>query len=198
MSDLMAALEAALSQNADAWTEAPAETGSIYDPPPEGEYEALVSGFEFIQWDAKSADKPAGVALKVTYQVTNHSTYSGRVTSDMFTLTVPERLKWLKGWLNTMGVNVENMALTDLRPVDTGDGLLDKLLDTPVLIYVKHKVVNGERRVNTYLRQVLGEWGAGTAQPRSDITTQQTFDDFAPQQGSNAVHQGAKDDDIPF
>lgn len=181
-------LQAALDNVEQAFREAPAEGGSIYDPPPDDDYEALVNEIAFIAWEAKNGN-PAGIGLKVNYQVTNHSTYSGRICGAMFSLT-PERIGYLKGWLNTMGVDVENFDLQQLRP-EPGS-VLYSLLDVPVLIRVKRNRSNdGRLFVNVYLQQRLGD-----AVQTSDVTDRQAGFDFgAPAVG---VGRNATDDDIPF
>jgi hypothetical protein len=178
-------ITAALDSLAEAFNSAPAQGGSIYDPPPDGDYQALVHEFNFVGWDAKPAmngqpAKPAGIGLKVNYQITNDATYAGRVCGTMFNLH-PERIGYLKGWLSKLGVETDGLDIRQLRP-EPG-GLLEKLLDTPVLI----RVVRKGGYTNIYLEDRLGD--ART----SDVTSQQSFQEFAP-----AAKTRAADDDIPF
>jgi hypothetical protein len=173
----------------EAFNQAPAEGGSIYDAPPDGEYQALVNEFSFIGWDAKSADKPAGIGLKVNYQVTNHDKYAGRIVGAMYNITDPSRIGYLKGFLSTLGVDVEAFDIRTLRP-EPG-GLLHKLLDTPVVVRVKRS--NGF--TNVYLLEKVGEPNP------SDVTNQQSLEDFAMAggtvaRGTSGIKQA--DDDIPF
>lgn len=143
-------IQRALDSVQDAFNDAPAEGGSIYDPPPDGEYEALVSELAFVGWEPKNG-KPGGIGLKVNYQITNHSTYAGRITGEMYNITDPARIGYFKGWLNTMGVDVEGLNLSALRP-EPGS-ILYSLLDVPVYV----KVVRKGGYVNTYLQQRLGD-----------------------------------------
>lgn len=183
--DLMAQLEAALNDPGlqAAWNDAPAQSGSIFDPPPDGEYDALVHEFEFIAWEAKDG-KPAGMGLKVNYQVCNDAKYTGRIVGDMFGLA-PERLGFLKGWLEQFGVDTNAMSLGQLRPGIEGS-VIDPLLDKAVVVKVRRK----GQYVNVYLQQVIeGGW------QKSDVTTPDQLSAFTPHPRS-AV--GAGDDDIPF
>lgn len=207
MSDFLAALEAALDQVETEWADAPANTGSIYDLPPDGEYEALTTAFEFIEYKKKDDGSGGGVGIKVSYQVTNHNQYAGRICGDLMTIS-PERLPWLKGWLAKMNVDVDTLDLrSELRP---GSATFNALLDTPVLIKVKRSqgkvgsASEGKTFENVYLQQVLGEWGSGAAASGgtngftpirpSDVTTPQDAFSFAP----SPARQRAADDDIPF
>lgn len=178
-------IQRALDAVAGAFASAPAEGGSIYDPPPDNDYEALVNEFSFVGWEPKNG-KPGGIGLKINYQITNHSTYSGRICGAMFNLTDPERIGYLKGWLSVMEVDVESFDVRELRP--TPDSILNSLLDVPVLIRVRRS--NGY--VNVYLQQRLG-----AAVTRSDVTPPQAGFDFAGA-GVGARGQNATDDDIPF
>lgn len=181
-------IQRALDGIADAFRDAPAEGGSIYDPPPDDDYEALVHEFGFHGWEAKEG-KPGGIGLKVNYQITNHSTYAGRICGSLFNITDPARIGYLKGWLNTMGVNVEAPEFdirTYLRPEPGGP--LNALLDAKVLIRVKRS--NGY--VNIYLQQRIDD---GSYTP-SDVTPAQAGFEFATPVGRSAA--GPQDDDIPF
>jgi hypothetical protein len=170
-----------------AFKDAPAQGGSIYDPPPDGDYQALIHEFTFVGWEAKNGN-PAGIGLKVNYQVTNHATYTGRICGTMFGLA-PDRLGYLKGWLETLGVDTSDLSLTELRP-EPGS-LLSQLLDTPVMIRVKRK----DGYTNVYLTEKLGDASV------SDVTSQQDFNGFQPAaQGFAPTGRNAAkgDDDIPF
>lgn len=201
----LSALEAALAQGVEAFEQAPADAGgSMYEPPPDDDYDALIHEFDFIEWDAKSVDQVGGIALKVRYQVTNHEFYAGRICDDMFVLAeklpgghvqASERVKWLKGWLYKLGVNVEDPnVLLQCRP---GSELLNSLLDKPVRIRVKRKEDrNGQMRTNIYLLEAGGEYLPAAAPPSNQASFNDTSG-FAPQP-SNAVYGRPADDDIPF
>lgn len=194
--DLMAALDAALAGVSEAFKEAPANTGSIYDLPPDGDYQALVHEFEFIPYPA------GGIGLKVRYQITNHSLYGGRICGDLMTIS-EERIAWLKGWLAKMGVDVDTLDLArELRP---DSGTLTALLDTPVMIKVKrNQARDGSGKVyeNVYLQQMLGEWGSGASARVSDVpgAAQGEFDGggFAMAPPAHATRGMTDLDDIPF
>lgn len=184
-------LEARLAQMTGAWQDAPADTGSIYAPPPDGEYQALINEFDFIEQN----DPPHAAFLKVVFQVDNDPEYSGRLVDTLFALEDPERVKWLKSFFARLGVNVEQTPITEIRP---GSALLNGLLDTPVLIKVKRSEKSFDRdgspRVNIYLQQKLGAYRLAGA-PASDVTTQEQLGAFEPAVGKNATFDG---DDIPF
>lgn len=184
-SDVMEALQRALDGVADAFRDAPADGGSIYAPPPDDEYEALVHEFEFLSGDW-------GVGLKVNYQITESQQYSGRIVGDMFGIR-PDRIQWLKGFLSRLGVNVEELDVREIRP---GSEVLNGLLDTPVLIRIKRNRRDGQEFVNVYLQRKLGEPGSagGGFTPASDLGAQQGLG-FETGYGRA---QGATDDDIPF
>lgn len=187
--DLLEALQSALDGVEEAFRDAPADSGSLYQPPPDDDYEALVHQFEFLSGDW-------GVGLKVNFQITNHSKYSGRICGDLFGIT-PDRIGYLKNFLARLDVDVENMSVQELRP---GSDLLNSLLDTPVLIRVKSKDSgnnDGKRYTNVYLQRKLGEPGSNGQgfTPRSDLGTQQGID-FGALAGTRV--QNATDDDIPF
>lgn len=189
-------LEARLAAMAGDWADAPADTGSIYAPPPDGEYQALIHNFDFIE----SNETPKRIYLKVTYQIDNEAEYSGRRVDTLFGLEDPDRIKWLKSWLARLigAERVEQTPITDVRP---SSPLLNELLDVPVLIKVKRSdraVDNeGNPRVNIYLQQRLGDSlnGQLLARKSSDVTQQPSLDDFAPAVGRSAIND---DDDIPF
>jgi hypothetical protein len=111
-------LEARLAAMAGSWADAPADTGSIYTPPPDGEYQALIHEFDFIE----QKDPPHAVFLKVTFQVDNDPEFSGRRVDTLFSLEDPERIKWLKSFLARLGVDVEQTPITEVRP---GSALLN-------------------------------------------------------------------------
>lgn len=189
-------IQAALDAVQGAFADAPADTGSIYTPPPDDDYEALIHEFEFLGGDW-------GVGLKVRYQITNHSMYAGRVVGDLFSLT-PERIQWLKGFLGRLDVNTEEIDVTvDLRP---GSEMLNGLLDTPVLIKVKRSMGTekgtGQPKeyVNVYLQRKLGAPGSNgqgfTPIAASDVTTPADAFDFGNVGGANQYTP--TDDDIPF
>lgn len=204
---LYAALEKALAGGvSEAFEEAEARAGSIYDLPPDGEYQALIHLFEFMEYKDNK-----GIGLKVSYQITNDRVYAGRIAGDLFTIasfkpdgTVDtSRIDWLKGWLALMGVDVAQFDIaSELRP---SSPTLEALLDTPVLIKIKRtqgKWPDGSPRTfeNIYLVKPLGEWGSGAStadfapRPASDVTSQASLDGFSP---PPAVARAA-DDDIPF
>lgn len=215
MSDLLAALEAALSGGAsEAFKEAEASSGSLYDLPPDGEYQALVHLFEFMEYKDNK-----GIGLKVSYQITNHAIYAGRICGDLMTIASFEpdgqggtivntdRIAWLKGFLVKMEVDVENIDLgIDLRP---GSSMLERLIDTPVAIKIKRSEArdgSGRKFENVYLQQKIGDYGAGAAgvpagdgftpHKQSDVPGAESFD-FG-NVGVGARGGAVADDDIPF
>lgn len=184
----MADIQAALDAVQGAFKEAPAQGGSIYDPPPDGDYQALTHEFGFHGWEAKDG-RPAGIGFKVNYQVTNNAAYAGRICGAMFNISDPERIGYLKGWLTEMGVDTEAEGFDLKAALDPSGETLARLLDVPVMIRVKRS----GGYVNVYLQQRLGD------QVISDVTPPTAQQDFAlaPAAGSNAVYQHG-DEDIPF
>lgn len=183
-------LEARLAQMAGAWEDAPTDTGSLFTPPPDGDYQALVHEFRFVE-----GGTPVQAFLVNAFQIDNDPEYSGRIVDTMFSLEDPERIKWLKAHFAKLGVDVEHVPITQIVP---GSPLLNGLLDTPVLIRVKRSDKLDQRtglpRVNIYLQERLGSPGA--AAPVSDLQTGFESEDFAPVPvGRNAIQD---DDDIPF
>jgi hypothetical protein len=140
-----------LAQRQQAWDQAPASTGFGDDWPPDGDYQATILEFDFIDTEK------AGLFLKVVFQVENDATYRGRRVEQLYTLEDPDRLKYTKQALATMGVDTAGTALADIYP---DAPLLNSLLDTPVEIAVKSsEKVNektGQRYRNAYVNKRLG------------------------------------------
>jgi hypothetical protein len=136
--------------------EASADGGSMYDPPPDDDYQALINEFEFFE-----AGSPTQAFLKMRLLVQHHDKYGGRVCDTIYNLEDPDRLDWLKRDLAKIvgPERVEQLNYgVDLLP---GSAFLEKeLLDVPVLIRVKRpgkKNAKGYEIVNVYLQQRLGD-----------------------------------------
>jgi hypothetical protein len=82
-------LEARLAAMDDEFRRAPSES-SLYEPPPDGTYQALVDS-----WDHFEGGEPRQAFLKCVFQVQNHPDYGGRYAETIFSLEDPERLTFL-------------------------------------------------------------------------------------------------------
>ena len=134
--------------------DAPASS-SMYDAPPDDDYQALIHEFDFFE-----AGSPTQAFLKFRYQVQHHPEYGGRICDNVYNLEDPDRIEYLKRDLARL-VGEEKVAQlnygTDLLP---GSDFLESLLDVPVLIRVKRPGKTnskGYEIVNVYLQQRLGE-----------------------------------------
>ena len=182
-------LEERLAANLAAFNEAPADTGSLFELPPDGEYQASVYEFDFFE-----GGDPKQAYLKIVCVVEHDETYTGR-RCDLgpYSLEDAERFRFLKADLRRLGAEPETYALTDLLP---GSEFLKGLLDTPVEIKVvtrdKVNPKTGEVYRNVWLQKRLGAPGSAAEgfTPASDVPAR--TGDFSPPAG------GYDDDDIPF
>lgn len=216
----LAALEQRLAEMADAWDDAPADTGSIYTPPPDGTYPAILLEFRFIE----RKTPPHDFFLVVIWQI--KAIMAGKRVEQVYALEERERLPVLKAMLSRLDALPERFE--DIRP---GTEYMNGLLDTPAIIAVKTAVNKdtgevftddrGRRRVNVYVNERIGDpadidsidWaemgrtvnggfapgGNGfTPAGGSDLgSTQTQLGDFGAA-GTQGMYGGATDDDIPF
>jgi hypothetical protein len=165
-------LEARLAAMDDEFRRAPSES-SLYEPPPDGTYQALVDS-----WDHFEALESGRAFLKCVFQVQNHPDYGGRYAETIFSLEDPGRLTFLKQFIRRLGGmtqdEVDALSMTAFAP---NSGLLRALLDTPVEIKVVRKGSNpkdaGRPYVNTYLQHRLGD-----PVSRSDVTSNADIEAF--------------------
>jgi hypothetical protein len=135
--------------------EASADGGSMYDPPPDDDYQALIHEFDFFE-----AGPPTQAFLKMRFQVQHHPEYGGRFADTVYSLEDPDRIDWLKKDLATLVGREQVEQLNDGVDLLPGSDFLESLLDVPVLIRVKRpgrKNAKGYEIVNVYLQQRLGD-----------------------------------------
>lgn len=150
--------------------------GGFDDLPPDGDYQVVIDGFEFIE-----SQKNLRLYLKTIGTVAT-GPHKGRRVSTLHDLEDPDRLKYLKKHLSTL--EVEPVSLRHLEAELAG------ALDVPFLVAVK---TNGEYR-NVYFNQKLG----GPIR-ESDVTppaAQQPLVGGVPQTKPASAITG--DADIPF
>lgn len=144
-------LEDRLAKMQPAFQQASADTGSPFDPPPDGDYQALVKRFDFFESKAGQA------FLKTEMEVVHDPHYSGREASVVHNLEDPDRINYLKRHLAILGADVDAL---DLRLVRPGSVVLEALCDTPVEITVKtsdRTDKDGNPYRNVYVNRRLGD-----------------------------------------
>ena len=139
-----------------AYADAPTEPPSQFDPPPDGDYQALVHEFDFFE-----GGTPKQAYLKIRFQVQHHPEHAGRFAEIVYSLEDPERIGYLKaGFAKLIGTDAANRMniAVDCLP---GSELLESLLDVPVLIRVKTgnriNQKTGKPYVGVYIEQRLGD-----------------------------------------
>jgi hypothetical protein len=185
-------LAARLARLQSNFQEASADGGSMYDPPPDDDYQALINEFEFFE-----AGQPTQAFLKMRLLVQHHDKYGGRVCDTIYNLEDPDRLDWLKRDLAKIvgPERVEQLNYgVDLLP---GSAFLEKeLLDVPVLIRVKRPGKTnskGYEIVNVYIQQRLGD------QQRPQQDRLPTSGSDVPEPAADEfVHPRAEDGDNPL
>lgn len=159
--------------------------GSLYELPPDGDYQALVHRFDFFESNAGQA------FLKTELEIQNDPQYSGRIASTVHNLEDPDRIGWLKGHLQLLGMDVDGLDLREIRP---GSPRLQELLDTPVAIAIKTSDrldKDGQPYRNVYVNQRLG----------APLTTGGAKTSDVPGDEAGFTHEPAvatADDKIPF
>lgn len=163
-----------LARMQTAFNEAKEPSGG-FELPPDGDYQALVHGFDFLEFSDVAF-------LKTELQIHNDPEYAGAQASTVHNLEDPDKLGWLKQHLAILGVDVANFDLTEIRP---GSQTLTRILDTPVEITIKTSTKTNKDGVpyrNVYVNRSLGE-------PLTNWPND--ADDFKPA-------QAAATDDPPF
>jgi hypothetical protein len=154
-----------LKRNEEAFKAASADgPASLFDPPPDGDYQTLVHEFDFFE-----GGQPKQAYLKIRFQVQHHPEHAGRFCESVYSLEDPDRLDFLKSDLAKLvgrdAVEGLNFAV-DLLP---GSDFLESLLDVPVLVRVKTGTKINPRTekpyVSIYLQQRLGDPVHGATPP---------------------------------
>lgn len=172
-------LEERLAAMQDSFNEAPSDISSPFDPPPDGDYQALVKRFDFFE--SKTTNH---AFLKTELEVVHDPQYTGREASVVHDLEDPDRVNWLKRHLAILGADVESLDLRQVRP---GSELLEALCDTPVEITVKTSDrldKDNKPYRNVYVNRKLGD------PIRSDVP--------APRESAAPAAGAVYDDKIPF
>lgn len=138
-------------------------SGSLFEPPPPGDYEGLVFEFAFFEG---GTPKQAFVKVVIDTQrdLNGNAQFAGRRAEIVNSLEDPERLPFLKALFDTLvgddgGVSVlgRRYSITDVVPESS---LLVSLLDVPVRFRaVESKKANpetGKPYLNIYLNERLG------------------------------------------
>lgn len=177
--DEQAELEQHLAALNAPFKEASADTGSAFDLPPDGDYQALVKRWDYFR------GKSGQWFLKCELEVCHDPNYNGRQADVINNISDPDRASWLKKTLATLGADVENLDTTTLRP---GSPILEALCDTPVEITVKTSDktnAEGQPYRNVYVNRRLGE------PIRSDLPS-------TPEPAISAAAAAISSDKIPF
>lgn len=144
-----ASLARRLKEMQDAFDDA--TTDSV---PPDGDYQAIIRAFDFFE----QKDSPFNAFLKTELEIALDPQYMGRKVEAIHNLTDPEKLGWLKKYMQTLGVDTEAFELAEVVP---GSQLLDSLLDVPVELSIKRSdrinPKTGEKYVNIYVNARLGD-----------------------------------------
>lgn len=164
------------------WGEAKAEFVPG-DRVPDGTYETVIKDFDFFE--GKNGQAAGKLFIKTVFEVRHHATLNGAEASAIHNLEDPERFGYVKRHFSKLGVEVDDLPMTELRP---GSDTLKALLDVPVEIAVKSSDktdVNGVPYQNVYVNQRLGDSLGSDVTTRADLEpkAQATTDD---------------DDNIPF
>lgn len=151
------------------WGDVPAAGGG--GMPPDGVYRARIDRFDF-----EPAPQTAALQMKTEMIITggNHDGSRVRTWHD---LQDPDKLKWLKGHLETIGLDLERLSdLADRLP---------EVLDVPVEIRIKTTLRGDKTYTNVYVNKRLGDPvpkndlpDAGAAEAR--VSTEQPAEDEIP------------------
>ncbi len=143
----MPSLEDRLAALNDDFRAAP--TGGSYDMPPDGDYQAIVDSFDHFE------SQKGELFLKTILKIELDPEYAGRQVEIIHNLTDPERLNRLKGHLQTLGLNPDEIEFSQLMSA------LHDVLDVPVLVRIKTGKMktdgSGEHWRSAYVNRRLGE-----------------------------------------
>jgi hypothetical protein len=195
-----------LARVQDVFDAAPKEGASLFDPPPDDDYQTLVHEFDFFE-----GGTPKQAYMKIRFVVVHHAEQAGRFCEKVYGLEDPDAIGYLKADLHRLGEDVDNFNVAE--EVSSGR-LQERLLDTPVLVRVKRNPnridpKTRKARVNTYIQQKLGEPDrsarpvlATTAPPPGQQFLTSSTEHPSDVPGAKAdefVHpQQASLDDVPF
>jgi hypothetical protein len=140
--------------------------------PEEGTYQALIQRFDFFE-SKKSGD----LFLKTELKIVHDTNFDGAYVEAIHNLTDPERIRWTKRYLGTLGYD---------GPISQLMVNLESFIGLPVEIAVKYSDRTddfGERFQNIFINRRLGE-----VTPPSDVPSD-----------TSAFHTTPVDmDDVPF
>lgn len=143
-----------LAKMDDEWQEAQAASGGVLPP---GNYQARIDRIliEESNWEK--------LQLRTEYVVT-HGEHEGRRTTSWNDLEDPERLKYAKSHLLTLGIELTSLAELESR--------LPEVLDAVVEIRVKQSTstnAEGQPYINTYCNRLISkaDQPTSTAQSKS-------------------------------
>lgn len=176
LQERLAAMEAAFEN-------APVDSGSMYDlPPDDGNYEGLIDRFDFFE-----GGDPTQAYLAIRIKIV-HNQYGGRIADVVHALEDADRFPRLKKDLATLGRGPGEYQLQDLTP---DSPFLEGLLDTPVVIRIStgKKIDNRTGQLKRFvdLDRRLDALSSG-----SDVTSTADQGEFEYSGG------GVPPDDIPF
>lgn len=147
-------------------TEAAGGSGGL---PPDGNYEARVDRFDF-----EVSQKSGSMQLK-TELVIRGGEHDGKRVRTWHDLQDVEKLKWLKGHLEAMGLKLDKLSeLSDRLP---------EVLDVPVAIRIK----TSGQYTNVYVNERLGDPVSKSELPDAGAAAERV-----------ATTQKSDEDDIPF
>lgn len=176
-------VEARLRAMQDTWKNT--ETSFVPgDRVEDGTYQTVIKDFDFFE--GKNGQAAGMLFIKTIFEIRHDSKYNKAEVSAIHNLEDPERYSWLKRHFDKLGVDVDAIEATELRP---GSDTLKSLLDVPVEIAVKSSDkldANGVPYQNVYVNQRLGD-SLG-----SDVTTPEMLTGVANTSGNTT------DEDIPF
>jgi hypothetical protein len=174
-----------------AFDAAPDEGPSLFDPPPDGEYQTLLHEFDFFE-----GGDPRQAYMKIRFQVVHHPEQAGRFCEIVYTLEDPDRISYLRADLHKLGEDTSRFDLA--REITTG-ALQARLLDTPVLVRVKTgsktNPKTGKPYVGVYVQRRLGDPDRSA---RRDLERNGTSDVPEPAADEFVHPQQTSLDDVPF
>jgi hypothetical protein len=192
-----------LARVAPAYKDAATEAPSMFDPPPDGEYQTLIHEFDFFE-----GGQPKQAYLKMRFQVQHHPEHTGRFAETIYSLEDAERIGFLKADMARLVGSERAEQLNYAVDVLPGSAFLESLLDVPVLIRVKTGTkINqktGKPYVGVYIQQVLGEQQRPQTdpppwdEPKSDVSDDTSDFDATRKAEQEAARDAKYGESIPL